>query len=61
MPNYYTAVPGMEGTGEPIIPEGALPTDVERDPSKINGGAFSGMQVTGQVKSQIEQGTAGDF
>ena len=61
MPNYHTAVAGMEGTGEPVVPEGALPATEARDPAKIGGGAFSGMQVTAQVKSQIEQGSAGDF
>ena len=30
-------------------------------PQKSGGGAFSGMQVTAKVKSQIEQGSAGDF
>lgn len=46
---------------EPVVPEGAVPVEQKRNPEQIGGGAFSGMQVTEQVKTQIEQGTAGDF
>ena len=40
MPNYHTAVAGMEGTGAPVIPEGAVPVTEARDPAKIGGAPF---------------------
>ena len=61
VPKYHTPVPGMQGTGEPIVPEGAYSALKEMDPAKVGGGAFTGMQVSEQVKQQIEQGSGADF
>ena len=61
MSKYRTQIAGMTGTGEPIVPEGAVPAEGGNEPLNTGGGAFTGMQVTEHVKAQIEQGTAADF
>ena len=61
MPKYHTNVEGMQGTGDPIVPQGAVPVEEGKEPAEKTGGAFSGMQVTEHVMEQIKQGSAADF
>ena len=61
MPKFHTNVNGMQGTGEPIVPQGAIPVEDGKEPAKKTGGTFSGMQVTEHVMEQIKQGSASDF
>ena len=61
MPKYHTNVEGMQGTGEPIVPDAAVPVEEGKVPEQTTGGAFSGMQVTGHVMEQIKKGSASDF
>ena len=66
MPKYRTIVDGMNGTGAPVI-AGAAPEipegkDAQQAEAPTTGATvFGGMRVTGDIRRQIEQGSAADF
>ena len=34
MPKYHTNVEGMQGTGDPIVPQGAVPVEEGKEPAE---------------------------
>lgn len=60
-PKYHTPVNGMIGTGKAAAADMAQPADREQNPAKLTGGTFSGLQVTEDIKKQIEKSNASPY